>query len=167
VPIRILNITDPDGDAVIIRITRIFQDEPTNGVGDGDTEIDGSGIGTDTARVRAERSGNQGDGDDDRAKKGNGRVYHIRFTATAGSKSCSGEVTVGVPHDQHRASVDDGAVYDSTAATPPPHGHYDGDGCAHDLGRNNGHGNGTRSSGDREHYDGDDCEHDRERNKGR
>jgi hypothetical protein len=56
--------------------------------------------------VRAERAGG-----------GNGRVYHIFFTASDGNGgSCSGIVNVGVPHDlgRGRVPVDGGALYDST-----------------------------------------------------
>ena len=90
-----------------VRIDRIRQDEPLNGTGDGDTAPDGFGIGTDTARVRAERAGT-----------GNGRVYHIFFRAEDGQGgSCSGEVLVGVPHDQGQGKVpvDDGPLFDSTS----------------------------------------------------
>jgi hypothetical protein len=63
-------------------------------------------VGTPTAEVRAERDGG-----------GNGRVYHISFTADDGhGGTCSGEVLVGVPHDQgvEGDPADDGALYDST-----------------------------------------------------
>jgi hypothetical protein len=93
---------------VALTVTSIYQDEPTNGLGDGDTPIDGQGIGTGTPRVRRERSGT-----------GNGRVYHINFNATAAGGSCTGGVTVGVPHDQGNGpAVDDGALYDSTQSPP-------------------------------------------------
>jgi hypothetical protein len=63
-------------------------------------------VGTDTAEVRAERVGS-----------GNGRVYHVSFTATDElGLSCSGEVTVGVPRSRHGTPVDDGALFDSTIA---------------------------------------------------
>jgi hypothetical protein len=104
--INVLGVTDPEGDAVGITITSIFQDEPTNGLGDGDTSPDGQGVGTDIAQVRAERAGN-----------GNGRVYHIGFTATDGhAGTCSGEVLVSVPKSQGKKgeAVDDGPLYDST-----------------------------------------------------
>jgi hypothetical protein len=105
VPIEIDGVTDADGSAVTLSVVSIFQDEPTYGLGDGDTPIDGFGVGTSTAIVRAERSGT-----------GNGRVYHIKFTATANGLSCSGDVTVGVPHDMGngRTPIDDGPQYDST-----------------------------------------------------
>ena len=111
VPITIDGVTDADGSAVSLSIVSIFQDEPTNGLGDGDTPIDGFGVGTSTAIVRAERSG-----------AGNGRVYHVAFTATANGLSCTGNVTVGVPHDMGNGStpIDDGPQYDSTKAPPNP-----------------------------------------------
>jgi len=103
VPIQVLNVSDPDGDALQITITAIFQDEP---VGSGKNSPDGEGVGTSTAQVRAERQGG-----------GNGRVYHIDFQASDGAGGvCTGEVLVGVPHDQGKGStpVDDGRLYDST-----------------------------------------------------
>jgi hypothetical protein len=48
---------------------------------------------------------------------GDGRVYHVAFTATdpAGT-SCQGVATVCVPHDTAAGTcVDEGALYDSTA----------------------------------------------------
>jgi hypothetical protein len=105
VPIEVLGVVDPNGDPVWITIDSIHQDEPVNDVGDGNTSPDGRGVGTDTAEVRAERQG-----------PGNGRVYHIGFTAYDGCNGyCSGEVEVGVPHDKKDVPVDDGPVYDSTA----------------------------------------------------
>ncbi len=105
VDITIMNVTDRDGDPITITITAIYQDEPTNGLGDGDTSPDGFGVGTDTAQVRSERSGTA-----------NGRVYHIYFMAEDGMGGvCEGEVTVSVPHDQRdEPAVDDGPLYDST-----------------------------------------------------
>lgn len=54
--------------------------------------------------LRAERDG----GND-------GRVYHINFTATGASGSCTGSVTVGVPHSQgnNGGPVDQGPLYNS------------------------------------------------------
>jgi hypothetical protein len=104
--ISITGVKDPDGEPVTIKVTKITQDEPVNGLGDGDTSPDGFGIGQPQAQVRAERSG-----------LGNGRVYAITFTATdpAGG-TCSATVNVGVPHDQGKGStpIDDGQKYDST-----------------------------------------------------
>ena len=112
VPIEILGVTDPDGDPLTITIDEIRQDEPVNTVGDGNFAPDGGGLGTDTAWVRAERSG---------AKKvpGNGRVYHISFTADDGrGGSCSCEVLVGVPHDVKAIPFDNGPAFDSTVLAP-------------------------------------------------
>jgi hypothetical protein len=108
VAVNVLGITDPDGDPVTVTIDSIFQDEPVNTYGDGEFVPDGQGVGTDVAEVRAERSGTK-------KVPGNGRVYHIRYTADDGQGgSCSGEVMVAVPHDQNAAPVDGGALYDST-----------------------------------------------------
>jgi Big-like domain-containing protein len=107
VPINVLGVTDPDGDPVTINIDSIFQDEPVDGLGDGNTSPDGAGVGTATASVRAERAGG-----------GNGRVYHISFTASDGNGgTCDGTVLVAVPKSKgvKGAAVDGGVLYDSTA----------------------------------------------------
>lgn len=108
VDINVLGVSTLSGAAAGITITGIFQDEATNAEGDGDTAIDGFGVGTSTAQVRAERSGT-----------GDGRVYHIAFSATvAGGSSCTGVVTVEVPHSNGRGpAVDGGALFDSTVAS--------------------------------------------------
>lgn len=97
--------TDPDGDPVDLVVTGVTQDEAVNGLGDGDTGPDAQlGPESNEVSLRAERSGT-----------GNGRVYRIAFTGTdpAGA-SCSGTVTVGVPHDKRGASaVDSGDSFDS------------------------------------------------------
>jgi Ca-activated chloride channel family protein len=105
VNIAIMNVTDPDGDIVKISVTSIYQDEPTNGLGDGDKSPDGFGIGTDKAQIRSERSGTM-----------DGRVYHIYFTAEDGKGGfCEGVVQVSVPHDQRGTpAADGGPIFDST-----------------------------------------------------
>jgi len=107
VSIEILGVTDGDSHELTITIDSIFQDELVDDGGDGNTWPDGQGIGTSIAEVRAER-----------AADGNGRVYHIAFTADDGhGGTCSGEVIVGVPHDSGKKTeppVDDGPLYDST-----------------------------------------------------
>lgn len=108
VPIDVLGVTDPDGDPVTISIAAIMQDEPTDAHGDGRFTPDGMGIGTSTAEVRAERAGTN-------QVPGNGRVYHIGFSAADGRGGvCSGTVLVGVPHDRSKAAVDEGPRYNST-----------------------------------------------------
>jgi hypothetical protein len=108
VPVTILGVTDPDGDPITIAITGIQQDEPVLAPGSGQTAYDGIIDGA-TALVRAERMGG-----------GDGRVYEIFFTVSDGIASCSGSVTVGIPHDQgnagkpgQKAPVDSGFRYDS------------------------------------------------------
>lgn len=103
-PIAVTGVIDARGNPVTITVTGITQDEPTNGVGDGDTCPDALGVGTSQPQVRAERSGT-----------GNGRVYAISFRADNGrGGSCTGMVTVGVPHDKKDTPVDDGQKFDST-----------------------------------------------------
>jgi hypothetical protein len=108
VPVTVHGVSDPDGDPVSLKIDSIFQDERVSvrkGLGDGD------GVGSDTAHLRAKRVGS-----------GNGRVYHISFTADDGQGgSCTGEVVVGVPHDRGKGSVavDDGPIFDSTSGQGP------------------------------------------------
>ena len=106
VTVSITGVTEPEKEPFTIKVTKITQDEPVNGLGDGDTSPDGFGIGQPQAQLRAERSGT-----------GNGRVYVITFTATdTAGAACTGTVTVGVPHDQGEGStpIDDGQRYDST-----------------------------------------------------
>jgi hypothetical protein len=106
VPVSILGVTDPEGDAVTLTVTSVFQDEPVNGDDDGNTAPDAEGIGTDTAWLRAERDG-----------EGDGRAYHVYFTADDGNmNTCSGEVIVYAPLNKgkYNERVDGGALFDST-----------------------------------------------------
>ena len=104
VTVGVLNVFDPDGDPFTIRIDSIFQDELVG------QAADGSGIGTSQAQIRAERDGN-----------GDGRVYHIFFSATDSfGASCTGELLVPVvDHDMGNGvgAIDGGALYDSTIPT--------------------------------------------------
>ena len=103
VAMSITGVTDPDGDPVTVQTTAVSQDEPVNGDGDGGTCPDATGLGTDTVRLRAERSGG-----------GDGRVYHVQFTASDGhGGSCTGDVTVCVPHDRSGGCTDQGPVHAS------------------------------------------------------
>jgi hypothetical protein len=44
-----------------------------------------------------------------------GRVYHIHFTAADHEGTCSGVVTVNVPHNKATAAaIDGGELFDST-----------------------------------------------------
>ena len=102
--ISINNVTDPDDDPITIEVSEIKQDEPVNGLGDGDTAPDGF---LQPLKLRSERAGG-----------GNGRVYHISFSATDDKGAqCSAILTVCVPHDQspHPQCTDEGPLYDSTS----------------------------------------------------
>ena len=102
VPVSILGVTDPEGSSVAITIDSIRQDEPVTG-----PQVDGVGVGSGRAGVRAERK-----------VPGNGRVYHLAFTARdSEGASCSGVATVAVPHDPRSVAVDGGPLYDSTRRT--------------------------------------------------
>ena len=105
-------VTDSDRDPISITVTRVEQDEPPATAGCPDA----MGVGTGALALRAERNG-----------QGDGRVYHVHFTATDGrGGACSGAVTVCVPHDQRpgQACDDGGALFDSTG----PGATSDGDG---------------------------------------
>lgn len=110
--ITVEGVVDENGDSASIEIDSIFQDERVlgRGIGAGNTCPDGKGVGTPLADVRVERNGNPN-------TPGNGRVYHINFTATGGSgETCTGTVRTCVPHDQGQGAgcVDDGPLFDST-----------------------------------------------------
>jgi hypothetical protein len=102
VAVHILGIVDPqNNDAVTI--TGVTQDERTNGLGDGDTPIDAV-ISSNSVLLRSERSG-----------KGDGRVYHVCFTAADPEGSATGCVNVVVPKSKKTdVAGDGGSLYDST-----------------------------------------------------
>lgn len=111
VQMSIVGVIDPENNATI-RITGVTQDEATNGLGGGDTgpdaviNADGS-----LALLRAER-----------ADKGDGRVYHVHFTATDFEDSVSGVVNVYVPRNKKGDRVSDGGeLFDSTKVNPGAH----------------------------------------------
>lgn len=102
VPIMISGVTDPDGDPLTLAVTGVRQDEALSRTG----TPDAVGIGTATAQIRSDRNG-----------KGDGRVYHLTFTASDGQGgTCTGTVRVCVPHDQGRGRtcVDGGPLFNST-----------------------------------------------------
>ena len=114
VEIVIDGVRDPgSSEPVDLVIDSIAQDEPV----DRPPRFapDGLGVGTPTAQLRAERIRSRRQGG------GNGRVYHIGFTATdAGGLTCSGVVQVSVPRSRRRPAVDDAPpFYDSTVGPPP------------------------------------------------
>ncbi|MDB6074869.1 MAG: hypothetical protein JWO89_2509 [Verrucomicrobiaceae bacterium] len=87
-----------------VKVTSVTQDESTNGLGDGDTAVDAVINNNGTVLLRSERSGT-----------GNGRVYHVHFTASNATGSASGMVKVSVPHGKKTdAAIDGGELFDST-----------------------------------------------------
>lgn len=111
--IGVLDVTDPDGDAVTISFTGATSDEPTasaKGAGGSrhapDVVIDPIAL-PELAGVRAERSGKQ-----------DGRVYVLDFVADDGNGGqCTGTVSVQVPHDRkvkNCNAVDSGQDFDAT-----------------------------------------------------
>ncbi len=98
---------DVNINEVALTISGVTQDEPVNGLGDGDTSPDAviqdEDPLEDAVLIRAERAGG-----------GNGRVYLISFLASDGLESCTGAVTVTVPHRRKSVAVDDGQAFDST-----------------------------------------------------
>ncbi len=100
--VSIQGVSDPNDNARIT-VTRVTQDEPTNGLGDGDTAVDAVINPDGSVLLRAERSG-----------KGDGRVYTIHFTAADDEGSDSGTVKVSVQKNAKIPAVDSGQQFDST-----------------------------------------------------
>ncbi|HEV8459564.1 MAG TPA: VWA domain-containing protein [Gaiellaceae bacterium] len=102
--VTVSGATDPDGDPLTTTVTGVTQDEAINGLGDGDTGPTDATAAAASNQVwlRAERSG-----------LGDGRVYGVHVTVTDGQGgSCTGTVSVGVPHDQSgSAAVDSGQSF--------------------------------------------------------
>jgi hypothetical protein len=100
VPVSIHGITDPEGDSFTIAMISIFQDEWFTHSG----MADATGLGTATANLRASR-----------LNGGNGRVYHLTFTATdARGDACTATVKVCVPATQGGNCIDGGPRVEST-----------------------------------------------------
>ena len=100
--VGITGLADPT-TTTTITITGVTQDESTNGQGDGDTPIDAVINADGTVLLRAERSGT-----------GDGRVYHVSFTASDMEGSASGVVKVSVPHSPKKPAIDSGQHFNST-----------------------------------------------------
>lgn len=100
----ILGVVDPDGDPLTITVTSIKQDEPPK-VSESDLCPDAQGLGRSTPLLRAQRLG-----------VGDGRVYHVAFTASDGKGgTCNGTVTVCVPNEHFVGPcIDEGPLFDST-----------------------------------------------------
>lgn len=105
VPIAILGVTDPENDSLSLTVLGVKQDEPVLTPGSDTTSPDAM-IQAGSASVRAERLG-----------AGDGRVYHLAFqAANRHGGTCTGDVTVGVPHSMVKGviAIDGGPAYDST-----------------------------------------------------
>jgi von Willebrand factor type A domain len=102
--ITLSGATDPEGGTVTIAITGVTQDEVVAGPGKKRSPDAATGPTSDSVQLRAERFGNL-----------DGRVYQISFTGTDPlGGTCTGAVTVSVPHDQSgAAAVDSGQLYNS------------------------------------------------------
>jgi pimeloyl-ACP methyl ester carboxylesterase len=104
IDVPLLGVSDPECDPVTITITRITQDEASDGEVDGSTCPDAVGVGTSRLQLRAEREA-----------AGNGRVYTIYFTASDNAGGSSrGVVKVNVPRSLHHPAVEDIFAFDST-----------------------------------------------------
>ena len=104
VGIAIEGITDPDGDSVIITITKITSNQPSSLPNGKKHTPDALGVGTSSASLRAERLGS-----------GDCRIYEINFVANDGKGGETvGSVKVYVPHSKKGIDncIDDGQRYD-------------------------------------------------------
>jgi hypothetical protein len=97
--ITLSGATDPQGEAVTIEVTGVTQDEALSS--DADAQ---AGPTSNSVLLRSKREGG-----------GDGRVYVISYEATdASGGTCTGTVTVTVPHDQSgAAAVDSGQTVNS------------------------------------------------------
>ncbi len=100
--VNIVGVTDPDNNPINITILSVTQDEPVSGLDRHDVSPDAV-IQPGNVLLRGERDRN-----------GNGRVYHIDFSATdSNGASCTGLVKVNVPLTRSGTSIDGGRLYNS------------------------------------------------------
>jgi len=114
--VAISGVSDPDGDPVHLVVDAVFQDEPVDTLARGASSPDALGVGGEAIKLRAESR-----------QRGDGRVYHVAFSADDGrGGSCSGAVVVCVPRPGWRrgeACVDQGPLHDSTQVDQQRRGH--------------------------------------------
>jgi hypothetical protein len=114
--VSIGGVTDADGDQIVLTVLAVKQDEPvgrTDGRQSSDPSVANAVAKCPDARIlgpsvvlRAERDAH-----------GNGRVYHVIFSASDGrGGACEGTVLVCVPHDRRggQTCIDSGPIFDST-----------------------------------------------------
>jgi hypothetical protein len=105
IPVTIGNITDPDGDVLVVEILAIEQDEPIKGLGSGDTSPDAIIGNGGQLQLRAERAG-----------QGNGRVYVVSFVATdPAGLNCTSLLRTQVPKNNSTTgkAIDNGTRINS------------------------------------------------------
>lgn len=102
--VRILGVTDADGDAVRITVTDVTQDEPVQALDLGQPDAVLGPAGSGRVWLRAER-----------ATLGDGRVYVVTFVATDSSgKFSTGRLRVTVPRPiTERPAIDSGQSFTS------------------------------------------------------
>lgn len=106
VPVTIAGVSSATGTIEDVSVTTVWQDESV--AGPGSPHAPDAIIESGEATLRAERTGG-----------GDGRVYHVTFTATDDvGLTCEGEVTVCVPRSVMRECIDGGALHDSTRSSP-------------------------------------------------
>ena len=105
-------------DPVHLAVDAVFQDEPVETGARGAAAPDALGVGGEQVELRAESH-----------ERGDGRVYHLAFSADDGrGGACSGAVVVCVPRPGRGHSdscIDQGPLYDSTDVDPRPRAHHD------------------------------------------
>ena len=102
-PLTLSGEVDADGDYLTVSTTAVYQDEPTEGLGDGNFKPDAELVGDRQVAVRAERSG-----------LGDGRVYYIDFSATDPfGGSCATTIEVCVPRNEGGTCIGGGPAYNS------------------------------------------------------
>jgi hypothetical protein len=102
IAVEIAGVTDPENDPISLRYSSINQDEPVKGLDKDDVGTDAA-FQSGTLYVRAQRAGN-----------GDGRVYEVQFEAKdPNGGSCTGIVTVTVPHDKSELAHHGGRRFNS------------------------------------------------------
>jgi hypothetical protein len=109
VDVEVSNVSDPDGDPLVISFQSVLSDEAVDQGGSGNTCPDAVILPDGRLQLRAERSG-----------KLDGRVYEVHYTATdTADASCGGTVRVCTPHDESETATCSEGALDFAATTCP------------------------------------------------
>ena len=110
--IKLSGATDRDGDTLTYSITGVTQDEPVSGMGRGDQAPDAKRASSgNSVYVRAEDGAH-----------GKGRLYFIAFKVSDGhGLSCSGTMTIAVPHSAKQKSVPNSRKHFNSFSAPTSH----------------------------------------------